>query len=120
MVSYSAGQKFDLSEFIPFDTEANGALSVSNDLDARIRVDYQGEGIVAGVFTQQTGSAEIDWPATEHSFVLEGEVSISYHDSGETVTYGVGDGFIIKQHTRVTWNVTSPRFAKSFCLVDGD
>lgn len=58
------------------------------------------------------------WPATEHGFVLEGEVTITNVTSGKSVTYGPGDGWIIKQGTHITWEVKSDRFAKSFLAVD--
>ncbi len=114
MTSYYGGMDFDLEDFLPFDAEANGAISVSNDLEAMVRVDYEGEGVVGGIFRQVHGSAEINWPATEHAFVLDGTVSITYHSTGDTVEYSRGDGWIIAKGERVTWNVTSPHFAKSF------
>ena len=118
--TYTEGMAYSLDDFVPFDTEANGAVSVSNDLEAMIRVDYEGEGAVGGIFTQKTGSAEIIWPGTEHAIVIEGQVSITYHATGETVDYGPGDGWTIQKDERVTWSVTSPRFAKSFFTMTGE
>lgn len=114
MNTYAGGMDYDLDDFVPFDAEANGAISVTNDLEAMVRIDFDDEGCMGGIFRQVHGSAEIEWPATEHAFVLEGSVSITYHSTGDTVDYARGDGWIIKKGERVTWNVTSPHFAKSF------
>ena len=72
---------------------------------------------MGGLFRQVKGRAEIIWPATEHAFVLEGEVSIYYHEEQKTVVYGPGDGWLIKKGERVSWTVTSDTFMKSYFLI---
>ena len=120
MISYSGGMEYDPDDFVAFDTQANGALSQSDDFEPRVRIDFDEDGLVGGIFTQLTGSAEIVWPATEHAFVIEGSVTITYHETGDTIEYMRGDGWIIRKGTRVTWDVTTPEFAKAFFLYGGE
>ncbi len=100
-----------------FDTSANGAIRVEG-AQPKERIDFASGGIIGGVFAQGPGKSEVIWPATEHGFVLEGEVTITDVSSGESVTYGPGDGWIIKQGTHILWEVKSERFVKSFLAVD--
>ncbi len=116
MQSYGPAPSIDPATLEPFDTTAGGATRVDGDIDARVRIDFAEGDLVGGLFVQKAGRAEIVWPATEHAFVLEGEVMIDYLDSGETVRYRPGDGWIIRKGERIVWTVTTPRFVKSFFL----
>jgi len=120
MINYAPGMTVDPGRFQPYDPEAGGALETDGDLQTRVTVDFQSEISMGGVFRQVKGRAEIVWPATEHAFVIEGEVTIHYHAENETVTYRPGDGWLIKKGERVTWTVTTPTFMKSYFLLLDD
>lgn len=117
MISYSRGMQPAEEKFVPYDAGEGGAIETSGDLRTEITVDIDDGTVMGGVFRQVKGRAEIIWPATEHAFVLEGEVSIYYHAENETVHYGVGDGWVIKKGERVTWEVTTATFSKSYFLL---
>ena len=115
MMTYSPGAAIGADNFRPFDALGEGgAESVSGELGAEVRIDHEDGRSVGGVFRQRRGRAVINWPNTEHSFVLEGEVKVTDHDSGRTVIYRPGDGFLIPKGARITWEVTTPGFAKAF------
>jgi uncharacterized cupin superfamily protein len=118
--TYSSSEEINYSVFVPFDTQANGAIKVEGNINAKMRVDFEGENAVGGLFTQKPGKVEIIWPATEHAFVLEGEVTILYHDTGISKTYRPGDGWTIKRGEHIMWEVKSGRFTKSFFSIIGN
>lgn len=117
MINYIPGMQVDEALLQDWDPAEGGALETDGDLKTRVTVDYQDERAMGGVFSQVKGRAEIIWPATEHAFVLEGEVTIHYHAENETHTYGPGEGWLIKKGERVTWTVTSDIFKKSYFLL---
>lgn len=114
MINYFPGMQVDENKFVPYDTEDGGALETSGDLQTQIVVDFENEQSICGIFRQVKGKAEIIWPATEHAFVLEGEVTIHYYEENETVNYKPGDGWLIKKGERVSWEVKSPVFKSLF------
>ena len=116
MVNYTPNMAIAEDRFQAYDPKEGGALETDGDLKTEITIDFENDKCMGGVFRQVKGKAEIVWPATEHAFVLEGEVTIHYHDKNETITYQVGDGWIIDKGERVTWEVTSATFRKSFFL----
>ena len=77
------------------------------------RVDYQADGMMAGIFECTTGKVEVTFPFTEHATVLEGEVKIT-DSSGIAHTYAPGDSYLIQQGDVVLWGVRGPRVRKSF------
>lgn len=77
------------------------------------RVDYQADGMMAGIFECTTGKVEVTFPFTEHATILEGEVKIT-DASGQTHTYAPGDSYLIRQGDVVVWDVPGPRVRKSF------
>ena len=117
MINYSPGMQVDPGRFQPYDAKDGGALETDGDLQTQITVDFQNGKAMGGVFIQVRGRAEIVWPATEHAFVLQGEVSIHYHASNETMTYKAGDGWVIDKGERVTWQVHTVTFMKSFFIL---
>ena len=117
MINYSPDMAIAENRFQAYDTKEGGALETDGDLKTEITVDIENDKCLGGVFRQVKGKAEIVWPATEHAFVLEGEVTIHYHENDETINYKVGDGWVIDKGERVTWEVTSPTFRKSFFIV---
>ena len=117
MINYRPGMEMSHLDFQPYDTAEGGALETDGDLKTEISVDHHDETSMGGLFRQVKGRAEIAWPATEHAFVIEGEVSIHYHAEDKTEHYGPGDGWIIRKGERVSWSVTSDTFVKSFFLL---
>ena len=120
MINYFKGMQPEEAHFVPYDTADGGAQETSGDLKTEITVDLDDGTVMGGVFRQVQGKAEIIWPATEHAFVLHGEVTIHYHAENETVHYGVGDGWVIKKGERVTWEVTTPTFSKSYFVLTNE
>ena len=116
MINYIQGMQIDEGSFVPYDTKEGGAIKTSGDLQTQITVDIDNGTVMGGVFRQVKGKAEIIWPATEHAFVLEGEVTIYYHDEDKTVSYKAGDGWVIKKGEHVTWEVTTETFKNSYFL----
>lgn len=117
MINYKPGMVADADRFQSYDPVAGGALETDGDLQTQVTVDFQNETAMGGLFRQVRGRAEIIWPATEHAFVIEGEVTIYYHEEDETATYRAGDGWLINKGERVTWTVTTPTFMKSYFLL---
>lgn len=94
MINYAPGMTVEPDRFQPYDPVAGGALETDGDLQTQVTVDFQNEISMGGVFRQVQGRAEIILPATEHAFVIEGEVTIHYHAENNTVTYRPGDGWL--------------------------
>ena len=117
MNHYTNDLNLDNRTFHPFDTEEGGALETSGDMQTEISVDFENDAAMGGLFRQVKGKAEIVWPATEHAFVLHGQVTIHYHRENEKKTYNPGEGWLINKGERVTWTVTSDTFVKSFFLL---
>lgn len=117
MLNYAPGMTVEPARFQPYDPVEGRALETDGDLQTQVTVDFQNEAAMGGVFRQVKGRAEIVWPATEHAFVIEGEVIIHYRAENKTVTYKPGDGWLIKKGERVTWTVTTPTFMKSYFLL---
>lgn len=117
MIHYSEKMHIPVEDFQPYDPKQGGALEVEGDLQTQITVDFEDARAMGGVFKQKKGKAEIVWPATEHAFVLEGEVKVHYHKEDKTVHYKAGEGWIINKGERVSWEVTTPTFMKSFFLL---
>lgn len=80
------------------------------------RVDFDAEGVTAGIFEATTGKVEIQFPYTEHATILEGEVTLT-DEAGQRQTFRPGDSFLIKQGQVVIWEVKGERVRKSFLNV---
>jgi uncharacterized cupin superfamily protein len=77
------------------------------------RIDYQREGVTAGIFQATTGVVEVTFPFTEHATILDGAVTITDADGTEH-TYRPGDSYLIEQGAVVRWEVRGKRVQKSF------
>ena len=77
------------------------------------RIDYQRDGVTAGIFQATTGVVEVTFPFTEHATVLDGAVTITDADGTEH-TYRPGDSYLIEQGAVVRWEVHGERVQKSF------
>ena len=113
MLVYSKLEQLSDEGFVSFDLIANWAKNIEGEFNARVRIDYQAGPVLAGIYRQDAAKADLSWPFTEHAFVLEGEVIVTDQETGASKTYGPGDGWIIQQGSRTTWE-TKGKFAKSF------
>ncbi|TWD50723.1 putative cupin superfamily protein [Agrobacterium vitis] len=114
VIQYIKNQRTE-EGWMDFDPVENGARDIKGDFKAKSRIDFTAEKVVAGEYVQSPASAIIKWGFTEHAFVLEGSVTIKDMETGQSATYGVGDGWIIKEGSETEWTVTEP-FRKAFML----
>jgi uncharacterized cupin superfamily protein len=77
------------------------------------RIDFNSQGMLAGIFEATHGKVEVHFPFTEHATIIEGEVTIT-DESGQSHTYRPGDTYFIKQGQVVIWDVQGERVRKSF------
>jgi len=98
-----------------------GQSDKERDGDPQIaaRIDFQRDGMMAGIFEATTGKVEIHFPFTEHATIVEGEVTLT-DESGQTHTYGPGDSYFIEQGQVILWEVTCARVRKAFFNITRD
>lgn len=77
------------------------------------RIDFEADGMTAGIFEVTTGTYEVHFPFTEHATIIEGEVTLT-DETGKSHTYRPGDSYFIKQGQVVLWEIKSERVRKSF------
>ena len=94
--------------------EALGGRVLEGNPEIFARIDYSHKGSAAGLFKATTGKIEIFFPFTEHATILEGEVTITDEQSGESRTLGPGDSYLIRQNQTVRVDVRSKHLIKSF------
>ncbi len=117
MYDYRPLQGANSSGWVPFDASANGATKFDGDPQCEVRIDLAVGKVMAGEYRQKAASFDIHWSFTEHSFVLDGEVTITDLNTEKTVTYRSGDGWMIKAGSHTRWEVRKDGFRKSFFLV---
>jgi uncharacterized cupin superfamily protein len=117
MFHYLQAEAGKTDGWVPYDASANGASNFDGDPQSEVRVDFAVGKILAAEYRQQPASFDINWQFTEHAFVLEGEVTITDLDTGKTVTYRPGDGWVIKAGSRTRWEVKKGDFRKSGFVV---
>jgi uncharacterized protein len=114
MLIYQPQQAIDATTLVGLGAPGDlGGRVVEGDPKVSARIDYQGNGMLAGIFEATTGTVEIHFPFTEHATILEGEVTIT-DEAGQSHTYRPGDSYFIKQGQVVLWEVRGPRVRKSF------
>jgi uncharacterized cupin superfamily protein len=114
MLIYQPEQAIDDSSLVDLGAPSDlGGRVLEGDPKISARIDYQANGMTAGIFEATTGKVEINFPFTEHATIVEGEVIITDED-GKTHTYKPGDTYFIKQGQVVIWDVRGPRVRKSF------
>ena len=117
MFSYLKAHVAAPDGWVPFDAVANGASNFEGDPRCEVRIDFAEGKIYAAEYRQRAASFDIAWGFTEHAFILEGEVTITDLDNGKSVSYGPGDGWMIKAGSRTRWAVKTDTFRKSGFLV---
>lgn len=90
-----------------------GGRVLEGDVQLTLHVDFQQDGLTAGIFEATAGKVEIVFPFTEHATILEGEVTLT-DERGSTRTLKPGDSYFILQGERILWDVKTPRLRKSF------
>lgn len=96
--------------------EGLGGTVLSGDPKLSGRVDYRDPVATAGVFQATAGDAQIRFPFTEHSTVIDGAVTLK-DETGRTHRFEPGDSYLIRQASSIFWHVTGSRIQKSFFSV---
>lgn len=68
-------------------------------------------------FATVKGKFRMTYPFTEHSFVVEGSATLTDENTGESKTYGPGDGWFVEKGTSVLWDIHSDRFTKHYVAI---
>ena len=108
----SAGPEVELPVF-PGTAEDLGGQVLEGSVRLRVHIDFQQDGMTAGVFEASAGKVSILFPFSEHATILEGEVTLT-DEAGHSHTFKPGDSYFIHKGQRIIWDVKSPRVRKSF------
>ena len=65
-------------------------------------------------FGATQGVFRMNYPFNEHAVVVEGEVTLKNEATGETRTYGPGEGWFVEKGTPVLWTIPGARFVKNY------
>ncbi|WP_392664478.1 cupin domain-containing protein [Amaricoccus sp. B4] len=68
-------------------------------------------------FGATRGVFRMTYPFNEHAVVVEGEVTLKNEATGESRTYGPGEGWFVEKGTPVLWTVKTDRFVKNYLAV---
>ena len=60
------------------------------------------------------GKFRMTYPFNEHAILLEGEVTLTNGATGESRSYGPGEGWFVEKGTPVLWTVPGARFVKNY------
>lgn len=114
MIVYTPNTKIDDSELVDLGAPENlGGKVLEGTPKISGRIDFQENGMTAGIFEATTGKVEITMPFTEHATIIEGKVTIT-DEAGNSHTYKPGDSYFIKQGQIIIWDVKDKRVRKSF------
>ncbi len=96
--------------------EGLGGTVLSGDPKLSGRIDNGDGAATAGVFQATSGDAQIHFPFTEHSTVMQGAVTLT-DEAGHAHRLDPGDSYLIKQESVILWHVAGRRVQKSFFSV---
>ncbi len=114
MIVYSPGPIRDVSQLVSLgQPEGLGGKVLEGKPEIFARVDFNANGMMAGLFMSTRGRIEVTFPFTEHATILEGEVTLT-DQTGQTHHYRPGDSYFIKQGSVIIWDVKGERVIKSF------
>ncbi len=117
MVVYRRRQEVPESELTDLGPpEGLGGTVLSGDPSLSGRIDYQDAAATAGVFQATRGDAQIRFPFTEHSAVMDGAVALT-DEKGQVHRLDPGDSYLIMQESVILWQVARSRVQKSFFSV---
>ncbi len=119
MVVYRSRREVSSSELVDLGPpEGLGGTVLSGDPTLSGRVDHQDGGATAGVFQATPGDAQIHFPFTEHSTIIDGAVTLK-DETGHERRFEPGDSYLIRQGSSIFWHVARSRVQKSFLNVVG-
>jgi uncharacterized cupin superfamily protein len=114
MIVYATRQPVPEEDLIDLGDPAElGGKVLEGNPRISARIDYQRDGVSAGVFQATTGVVEVTFPFTEHATIVDGEVTVTDADGTEH-TYRPGESYLIEQGAVVRWEVRGDRVQKSF------
>jgi uncharacterized protein len=113
MLAYSPAPIQDTSAFVYLGTPEYLGKVLEGTPEGWIQLDFNAEGMRAGLFMATRGKVELTFPNTEHATILEGEVTLT-DESGQTQTFRPGDSYFITQGAVIIWEVKGERVIKSF------
>lgn len=114
MVVYRRRQEVPQSALIDLGPpEGLGGTILSGETKLSGRIDYQDGTATAGVFQATRGDAQIRFPFTEHSTVMDGAVTLT-DETGQIHRLDPGDSYLIRQESTIFWHVAESRVQKSF------
>jgi len=70
-----------------------------------------------GYFAALKGKFRMTYPFSEHSVVVDGRVTLTNERTGETSSYGPGDGWFVEKGTEVLWEIQDERFTKNYVAI---
>jgi uncharacterized cupin superfamily protein len=83
------------------------------------RKDFEGDGIISGIWTCNAGAVEIrGHPVNEICFVVRGSVTVT-DEGGRAETFKAGEGFLLPRGFGGQWS-NSDDFAKLFVAVESN
>ncbi len=114
MVVYRRRQPVPQSELTDLGPPAGlGGTVLTGDPKLSGRVDYRDQVTTAGVFQATAGDAQIQFPFTEHSTVMDGAVTLK-DQTGRLHRFVPGDSYLIGQDSSILWHVGGSGIQKSF------
>lgn len=115
MVVYEVGAAIPESELVDLGpADGLGGTVLEGEVNISARFDLFDANVAAGVFQATYGEALIVFPFTEHATILDGEVTITDMETGDSWRLRPGDSYFIRQGTVVLWDVDGERVQKSF------
>jgi uncharacterized cupin superfamily protein len=113
-------QDLDISDMSSVGSISNlGSEVIDGDPQARIKfLDGNPESNLAlGLFGCSQGTFRMVYPFSEHAVVVKGELTLVNEETGDSETYGPGDGWFIKKGTAIKWTIHSEDFVKHYLSV---
>lgn len=114
MMVFSPKGSVDTSHFQSFGPPgALGGQVLAGDPQLSGRIDLMQGNVTAGLFMATTGTVRITFPFSEHSTILDGEVTLT-DEAGQTRTLKPGDCYVVRQGQVIIWDVKGKQVIKSF------
>lgn len=68
-------------------------------------------------FGATKGVFRMTYPFTEHAVVVEGRVTLKNETTGESRSFGPGEGWFVEKGARLLWTIETDRFVKHYFAV---
>ncbi len=107
VITYKPGDDVGPLEVWPFDTPASNYVILSGTPVASGRLDAGGPGHATryGIWRCTAGAFECTEQGDELMTVLAGRGRITWLETGETTALGPGDTLLVKDGSRVRWDI---------------